>query len=61
MPAPISRSAADAASKLEEMISKATYRVFDTSEQHSFPWRDAAHLIGVQEVVVAHRLRGLYP
>lgn len=57
----LSWSAGDVASKLEEMISKATYRVFDTSEQRGISWRDAAQLIGVNEVATAHRLRGLYP
>lgn len=57
----LSWSAADVAVKLEEMISRATVRVFDTAERRGISWRDAAQLIGVNEVATAHRLRGLYP
>lgn len=54
-------SAEDIASRLERQMARAAQKVFDLSAQRELSWRDSALAIGVNEVALAHRLRGLHP
>jgi glutamate dehydrogenase (NAD(P)+) len=52
---------AEVKENLSEIMMKAFKEVESVAESKKITWREAAHLIGVDRVAQAHKLRGLYP
>jgi glutamate dehydrogenase (NAD(P)+) len=54
-------SAQDVRDNLDSILMKAILEVEHMAESKKVTWREAAHMLGVNRVAEAHRLRGLYP